>query len=126
MVPVDLPHNNMISSTSESEHIETAVVVGNIPSGTVPQEEELQGGIVEDESVILIDEAQVVEEEEEEVVVDPEEGVEEFVPELEEGECSDSDSENADLSNVSDTYNQTLDLGYRAPISVTPLLRASR
>ena len=47
-------------------------------------------------------------------------------PELEEGECSDSESENPNYSIVSDTYNETLDTGNRAPITIAEFVSSAR
>merc|ERR1711874_844032 len=46
--------------------------------------------------------------------------------ELEEGEGSDSDSEDPNYSIISDTYNETLDIGNRAPMTIAQLISSTR
>ena len=61
-----------------------------------------------------------------EIVITHREEVSESRHELEEGECSESDSEEANYSIVSDDYNETLDLGHSVSNSIGGFISSAR
>ena len=107
----------MSSATAESE-APNAVI--NSSDDVVPQAL-VEERVIADETVLL-EESVVVEE----ATVTRREVVPGNRHELEEGECSDTDSEDADYSMVSDTYDETLDLGHNVPNNIDGLLSSVR
>ena len=105
---VDLPNNVMTNTNDENELSETSTSDDAAPQTTVSSEE---SDVVEDVEVVT--------------AIHREEMIGSG-PELEEGECSDSESKNPNYSIVSDTYNETLDTGNRVPITIAELLSSAR
>ena len=110
---VDLTNNITTSTNVENEINETSISVNSSSDDAVPQ-------------ITLSTEESEVVEDGEEVTVTHRVEMPGSGSELEEGECSDSDSEDPNYSIISDTYNETLDIGNRAPITLAQLISSTR
>ena len=110
----------MISSNFENDHVEVLMTADNISGDDVLQAAE-EVVIVEEMIALEVGAIMVGDSE---VVDIPGEGVMESVTEIEEGEITDSDSDMANYSIASETYDETLDLGYGATNIFSPLVRA--
>ena len=118
---VDSPTGNIYSVTAENERNETPNAVINSSDDDAPPPAPVEEREIADET-ILVGESIVMEE----AIVSHREEEPESRRELEEGELSDTDNEDADYSMVSDTYNEVLDVGHNVSRRVSGFLSSVR